>query len=144
MSVRVRRTIEVAAPPEAVWEFISDPELRAGAISVVTDFELDDPDGTAATWYVQLPIPLLDRAATVRTEDVTRRPPEYVKFVGRSKVMNVTGEHTIEETEEGSRLINEFVVEGRLPGVERFFKRNLDSEMENLERSLADHLGLEV
>jgi len=144
MSVRVRRTIDVAAPPEAVWEFIADPELRASAISVVTDFELDDPDGTAATWYVQLPIPLLDRAATVRTEDVTRRPPEYVKFVGRSKVMNVTGEHTIEETEDGCRLINEFVVDGRLPGVERFFERNFDTEMDNLERSLSEYLGVEV
>mgnify|MGYP000014705103 CR=1 FL=1 len=143
MTVRVQRTIEVPAAPERVWEFISDPELRAGAISVVTEFELDDPDGTAATWHVQLPIPLLNRTAKVRTEDVERRPPEYVKFVGRSKVMKVTGEHTIEATDDGSRLINEFVVDGRLPGVERFFKRNLDGELQNLERALEKHLGVE-
>ena len=48
----------------------------------------------------------------------------------------MTGEHTIEATETGSRLVNEFVVDGRVPGVERFFKRNLDGEMENLERAL--------
>lgn len=144
MSVRVRRTIDVGAPPEAVWEFIADPELRASGISVVSDFELEDADGTAATWYVQLPIPLLNRTVAVHTEDVERRPPEYVKFVGRSKVMNVTGEHTIEETADGSRLINEFAVDGRLPGVERFFKKNLDGELENLERTLAEYLGVEV
>jgi carbon monoxide dehydrogenase subunit G len=143
MTVRVQRTIEVPAAPERVWEFISDPELRAGAISVVVDFELDDPDGTAATWHVKLPIPLLNRTAKVRTEDVERRPPEYVKFVGRSKVMKVTGEHTVEATADGARLINEFVVDGRLPGVERFFKRNLDGELENLERALEKHLGVE-
>lgn len=144
MSVRVRRTIEVPASPEAVWEFIANPELRASGISVVTDFELDDPDGTAATWHVQLPIPLVNRTVSVHTEDVERRPPEYVKFVGRSKVMNVTGEHTIEATETGSRLVNEFAVDGKLPGVERFFKRNLDSELDNLELALLDYLEVEV
>jgi len=136
MTVRVERVVSVPVPPERVWEFISVPENRARAISVVTDYELEDDAGKNATWHVQLPIPLLDRAIRVATEDVERRPPEYVRFVGRSKVFDVTGEHEIEATADGSRLTNRFVVDGRLPGVERFFKRNLDRELENLEKTL--------
>jgi len=135
MTVRVRRVFEFDADPETVWEFIADPGKRADAISVVERYEVDKEAGTA-TWHVRLPIPLVNSTARVETEDVAREPPEYVKFVGKSSVLRVTGEHTIEPTESGARLINEFVVDGRVPGVERFFKRNLDAELENLERAL--------
>lgn len=138
MTVRVERTFELAVPPERVWEFIADPERRARSISVVSDFELENEEGTRATWYVDLPIPLLDTSAAVRTEDVERTPPNYVKFVGRSKVMRVTGEHEIQETDGGCRVVNSFVVDGRLPGVERFFERNLDKELQNLETTLRE------
>jgi carbon monoxide dehydrogenase subunit G len=135
MTVRVRRSFDFTAPGERVWEFISDPEKRASAISVVDDYELGD-DGRTATWHVKLPIPLVDSTVRVETEDVERDPPRYVKFVGRSRAMRVTGEHTIETADEGCTLHNEFVVEGKLPGVERFFKRNLDRELTNLEAAL--------
>jgi carbon monoxide dehydrogenase subunit G len=141
MTVRVERRFELSAPCEEVWAFISDPERRARAISVVKDYEITDPEGRSATWHIDLPIPVVRRAARVETEDVERDPPHHVKFVGRSKVMRVTGEHRLEEFEGGCRLVNEFVVDGRLPGVERFFKKNLDGELENLERALRDHLG---
>jgi carbon monoxide dehydrogenase subunit G len=136
MTVRVERVVDVPVSPERVWEFISAPENRARAVSVVTDYELTDETGREATWHVQLPIPLLDRTVRVATEDVERRPPKYVRFTGRSKVFDVTGEHEIGTTDEGSRLTNRFVVDGRLPGVERFFERNLDRELGNLEQSL--------
>ncbi|SFR44146.1 SRPBCC family protein [Halogeometricum limi] len=140
MTVRVRRAFEFDAPPEAVWEFIADPAKRAEAISVVERYEVDEDTGSA-TWHVSLPIPLVKSTAPVETEDVQRDPPRYVKFVGKSKLMRVTGEHTIEETETGSRLVNEFIVDGRLPGVEQFFKRNLDRELENLEAALRAELS---
>ncbi|WP_226481571.1 SRPBCC family protein [Natrinema amylolyticum] len=136
MTVRVDRSFEVAASPERVWEFIADPANRARAISVVQEYSVDDSDGRRVTWQVKLPIPLVRKTVTVNTEDVTRRPPEYVKFVGKSKVMEVTGEHEIVDTEDGTRLENHFVVDGKLPGVEKFFKRNLDSELRNLQRAL--------
>ncbi len=136
MTVRIDRSFEVDASPERVWEFIVDPANRAQAISVVESYSIDDPAGRRATWQVSLPIPLVRKTIAVDTEDVTRRPPEYVKFVGKSKVMDVTGEHEIVETDDGARLQNSFVVDGKLPGVERFFKRNLDSELENLQRAL--------
>ncbi|WP_306057178.1 SRPBCC family protein [Natronococcus wangiae] len=136
MTVRVDRSFEVPAPPERVWEFIADPANRARAISVVQEYSVDDADGRRATWHVELPIPLVRRTVAVETEDVTRRPPEYVKFTGDSTGLTVTGEHVIVETEGGSRLENHFVVDGKLPGVEKFFKRNLDGELENLRREL--------
>ena len=139
MTVRVRRAFEFEAPAERVWEFISDPGKRADAISVVRDYEVD---GNDATWQIDLQLPLVDRTATVETEDIERDEPNYVKFVGRSKVMRVTGEHRIEDTETGCRLHNEFVVDGRLPGVERFFKKRLDAELDNLDAALRRDLEL--
>ncbi|KAB1194587.1 polyketide cyclase [Haloferax sp. MBLA0076] len=139
MTVRVKRTFEFDAPGEDVWEFIADPAKRAGAISVVERFDISD-DGRHATWYLELPIPLVRSTVKVETEDVTVEEPTHVKFVGRSRVMRVTGEHTIEPSEEGCRLVNEFVVDGRLPGVETFFERNLDRELDNLEAALRQEL----
>ncbi len=136
MTVRVERSFELPAPPDRVWDFIADPRNRARSISVVNEFDATDPEGRRVTWHVDLPIPLVRRTVRVDTEDVTRRPPEYVKFVGSSKVMEVTGEHTIVETDDGARLENRFVVDGKLPGVETFFKRNLDDELRNLQRAL--------
>ena len=134
MTVRVRRTFEFDVPPERVWEFISDPGKRAAAISVVRDYDVRDE--RTAIWHIKLPIPIVNTTVSVETEDVTRDPPHHVEFVGRSRVMEVTGTHTVEPTDRGSRLENEFVVEGKLPGVERFFEKNLDRELGNLEDAL--------
>lgn len=135
MTVRVSRTFEFDVDPERVWAFIADPAKRAGAISVVDDYDVGT-NGTA-TWHVRLPIPVIRSTVAVETEEVVHDPPTRVKFVGRSRAVTVTGEHTIEPTDDGgSRLVNEFVVDGKLPGVERYFTRNLDDEMDNLERAL--------
>jgi carbon monoxide dehydrogenase subunit G len=135
MTVRVRRVFEFDAPPETIWDFIADPAKRADAISVVERYDVDEATGET-TWHVRLPIPLVTSTARVETRETARDPPKHVAFVGKSSVFRVTGEHTIEPTDGGTRLVNEFVVDGRLPGVERFFERNFDSELENLERAL--------
>ena len=139
MTVRVERTFELPAEPDRVWDFIADPEKRARPISVVDDFEKTGEN--TARWKVKLPIPVVDRYIDVDTEDEEFDPPRFVKFSGNSKVMFVLGEHELERTEEGTRLITRFVVEGKVPGVERFFKRNLDGEIQNLEQALYDDLG---
>jgi len=140
MTVRVERVVIVPAPREDVWAFIADPEKRARPISVVSDFELAD-DGHAI-WHLRLPIPLVDRTIRVDTEDKRFEPPEYVEFVGRSKVMRVVGEHELEAVENGTRLTNRFVVDGKVPGVERFFKRNMEREFDNLENAIYEELGI--
>ncbi|MFB6169617.1 MAG: CoxG family protein [Haloarculaceae archaeon] len=142
MTVRVERAIELPVEPEAVWAFIVDPEKRAGAISVVDSFE--QTGERTARWHIRLPVPLVRKTVTVDTEDVDVEPPRYVRFVGRSKVMRVQGEHELEATEEGTRLTNRFVVDGKLPGVERFFEKNLDAELDNLEQAIGEELGVRV
>ncbi len=136
MTVRVERTFDLEVSPENVWEFIADPEKRASTISVVADYE--QTGEYSSIWHIKLPIPFLDTTVPVRTEDVERDPPRYVKFVGRSSALRVTGEHEIQETDTGSRLVNRFTVEGKVPGVERFFKKNLDAELDNLEAALRE------
>lgn len=141
MTVRVERTFDLSASPDRVWEFIADPGKRASAISIVADWTIDDGD---ATWYLELPIPLIKQTVPVRTRDVEREEETRVKFVGKSAVMHVTGEHELIPTESGTRLVNRFVVEGRVPGVERFFKHNIDSELDNLRDALERHLAAEA
>ena len=134
MTVRIERTFKLAVPPEQVWAFIADPGKRAEPISVVESFEIHDD--THATWHIALPIPFVDRTIAVETEDTERDPPTHVEFVGRSRVLRVVGEHDLEPVDGGTRLRNRFTVEGKMPGVERFFKRNLDDELDNLEDAI--------
>lgn len=140
MTVSVERVFEIAAPPEEVWAVIADPEKRARPISVVERFETTG-DRTAV-WHVSLPIPRLNRTIRVETEDIEIDEPEYVRFVGRSKAMDVRGEHTLEAIESGTRVTNRFTVDGRFPGVERYFKRKLDAELSNLEAAINEELDL--
>ncbi len=142
MTVRVERTIEVTAPVERVWDFIADPAKRAGAISVVEDYEVHDQG--RATWHVRLPIPVVSRTIAVETTERSRDPPNSVSFEGRSRVFHVIGEHEFEPTDDGTRLTIRFVVDGKLPGVERFFESRLDDELANLEGALRADLGVEA
>jgi carbon monoxide dehydrogenase subunit G len=138
MTVTVERSFDVEAPIETVWEVLSDPESRAKAISVVKDYEIRD-DRTI--WHIRIPLPLTNRTIAVKTRDVERDPPRYVKFVGESDIMRVTGEHELTETEDGCRVTVVFVVDGRIPGVEKFFERNIDGEIENIKKAVTDFIG---
>lgn len=140
MTARVERVFEIPASPEDVWAVIADPEKRARPISVVEGFETTG-DRTAV-WHVSLPIPGLNRTIRVETEDVEIEAPTFVRFVGRSKAMDVRGEHALAATEAGTRLTNRFTVDGRFPGVERYFKRKLDGELANLEAAIREELGV--
>lgn len=141
MTVRVERVFDIPVPPEGVWSVIADPKTRAESISVVEEYETTG-DRTAV-WHVSLPIPRVDRTIRIETEDIERDEPEYVKFTGRSKAMYVQGEHELEPTDEGTRLTNRFVVDGRLPGVETYFKRKLDDELANLEAVVLESVDTE-
>ncbi|MEF8809090.1 SRPBCC family protein [Natronomonas sp.] len=140
MVADVERTFEVEAPIEKVWELIADPTKRAEAISVVESYS---DEGDEFIWHLELPIPVINETVTVRTQDIRRTPPEYVKFVGRSKVMEVTGEHILESTDTGCRVTNRFVVNGKVPGVEKFFQKRIDEEIDNLFDMLEDELVAE-
>lgn len=142
MTVQVEHAAVLPAPIEDVWSFISDPEKRAGAISVVERYELDAPETGAATWYISLPVPVIGGTLAVETEVRNEDPPTGVTFVGRSSAMRVQGEHELESVDGGTRLTNRFVVDGRIPGVERFFEQRLEVELRNLLEAIVMDLGL--
>jgi carbon monoxide dehydrogenase subunit G len=129
MTVEVERFFDVETSQAEVWALLASDENRARAIEVVDRFE---EEGEETLWHVKLPGPLSSRTMAVRTWDLQRDPPRYVKFVGRSKAMDVTGEHELTEREGGCRVRNRFVVDGKIPGVERFFQRNIDDEIDNI------------
>ncbi len=134
MTTRVERSFDIAVPPQEVWEFIADPKKRADAISVVAGWR---DEGDSFVWDVSLPIPFVRKTVSVRTRDIERVKGERVQFEGDSSVMRVTGEHELTPLEDGgTRVVNRFVVDGKLPGVEAFFNRNLDDELGNLEDAL--------
>lgn len=137
MTARVEREFTVDASPEAVWEFISDPGNRARAISVVDRFETH---GDTATWHIALPIPLVSKTVRVRTKTVTLEAPDYVRFEGNSSVFDVLGEHRMSAADGTTTITNTFTVDGHVPGVETFFERHLDGEIDNLEAALRTHL----
>lgn len=138
MTASIERVFDIPAPPEDVWGIIADPEKRARPISVVTEFETTG-DRTAI-WHVSLPIPGIKRTIRVETEDIEIDEPNYVQFIGKSKAMDVRGEHLLEATETGTQITNRFRVDGRLPGVETYFKRKLDDELANLEAFVREEL----
>lgn len=137
MTTTVERTYDVPATPEEVWALISDPALRAEAISIVRQFYADDDE---MVWRIGLPIRAIPGTVEVRTHDVERDPPRYVRFVGRSRVMDVEGTHEIEPTDDGCLVHNRFVVDGRFPGVESYFERHIDDEIDNLLQTVADRI----
>lgn len=142
MTVEVERAFDVEAPITAVWEILSDEEARAKTISVVQSYDLrSGGEHSEVVWHLSLPIPVVRSTIAVRTRDVERDPPRYVKFAGTSKVMTVTGEHELRETDTGCHVVNRFIVDGKVPGVERFFERNIDGEMENFRESILDSLA---
>lgn len=141
MTTVVERSFRVDAPPEAIWELIADPTLRASAISVVDSYE---QVGDEMRWYLRMPIRAIPGTVTVRTRDVEREPPRFVRFVGTSRIMDVEGEHEITETDDGSVVRNKFTVEGKFPGVERFFERNIDDEIRGMIEEVAVQLSIDA
>ncbi|MEF8771905.1 CoxG family protein [Halodesulfurarchaeum sp.] len=137
MTARVERAFSVSAPPETVWEFIADPANRARAISVVDQFDTDE---NTTTWHISLPIPVVSKTIRVRTRTVELTPPEYVRFEGNSRIFDVLGEHRVVPEGDTTKIVNTFTVDGHAPGVEGFFRRNLDGEIKNLEQTLLDYL----
>ncbi|MFB6086297.1 MAG: CoxG family protein [Halodesulfurarchaeum sp.] len=137
MTVRVERRFSVEAPPEAVWAFLEDPANRARAIDLVDRFKIE---GETTVWHLDLPLPGVGKLLTVETRTVDRRPPTFVSFEGRSPVFDVTGHHRIEQTGTGTAVDTQFEVTGRVPGAERFFKRQFPAEIDNLETELWEAL----
>lgn len=138
MTVEVERSFDVETSIDEVWNLLADERKRAQVISFVETFDVRD-DGVV--WNLRVPIPLVDRTVAVKTQDIERDPPRFVKFVGQSKIMQVTGEHELTEIAGGTRVRSKFVVDGTVPGVETFFERNFDEELANIRRAVEDSVA---
>lgn len=142
MAVTITRTFEVNGHDcQSVWEFISNPERRADALGVVDDYEVLGTEPNRELWQLKIPIPLITGTVSVRTREVEREEGSHVKFRGRSKIMEIYGEHHLTEIDEGCRIDNKFRVNGKVPGIETFFKSNIGDEIDNLETELLNYLG---
>ncbi|MFW6458622.1 MAG: SRPBCC family protein [Halodesulfurarchaeum sp.] len=137
MTVSIERDFVVDGSPESVWSFLQDPENRARAISLVDRFEVE---GETTIWHLDVPIPGSRQTLSVRTRPIDRKPPESVSFEGQSSVFDVVGEHRIHSADGKTTVHNRFEVAGKVPGVERIFKRRFDGEIANLERELTAFL----
>ena len=137
MTTIVERTYAVEGSPEVGWELIADPGLRARAISVVERFEERDDE---TIWHLTIPVRAIPGTITVRTRDIERNPPTYVRFRGESRTMTVEGEHELTATEDGCTIRNRFEVQGKLPGVERYFEREFDTEIRNMMQTIIAEL----
>lgn len=135
--MEVERTAELGAAPHEVWELISDPAERAGAISFVKDYEVRNDE---ATWHVELPIPLLRPRIDLETRDVEKDPLRYVKLIGRSRLLELTGEHWLEPIEGGTRLTVRVRAEAGAPLVEKFMRKKLEDEVDDLLDTLRRRL----
>ena len=141
MVVEVERTYQVDAPCEEVWEALSDPDNRAQSISIVESYEQRGDD---YIWQLSLPIPVVRGTMAVKTRDIERDPPRFVRFKGKSKVMHVTGEHELTPVENGCEARSTFIVDGKLPGIETFFERNVDEEIQNILQKATEAISIEL
>lgn len=146
MTTAVEREAIVDIDVETVWDLLADPEQRAAAIGIVEDHEVidDSGDGDEIRWHVSIPVSMIDETIAVRTHETEKRPPEYVEYVGESSVLSMTGEHELEPTEEGARVRNRFTVESSIPGVESYFERTIEDEIDNLIDFVVERTGATV
>ncbi len=111
----VTRSIEIDAPVEKVFEFVSDPQRRALAMAaaldsntVVTDVETS-PEGTVTSWkwtarfllpFTRFLLPVGYHAVATRTEHIANR-----RIVEKhSTVTKDVDAFTFERSENGTRL----------------------------------------
>jgi carbon monoxide dehydrogenase subunit G len=76
-----------AAPPERVFELLTDPDVIAGALPGVRSHRVVDDDHWEAK--VKPPLPLFP-AVTVKMAVVERRPPTHAAVRARARGIDIT------------------------------------------------------
>lgn len=135
--VRVRRTFEIDAPRDQVWEFISNPDNRAKFLSSVKGYRVLSED--EVEWDIGLPV--IGATIKFRTRDVEKIEGEKVVFEGSHSVVSLRGVHELHDTENGVKVDVLFEVKSGVPGVERAFKRRFDKEIQEFRRVLVSEVS---
>ena len=86
--MRVEGTREFAAPREAVFAALTDPQLVAEAIPLVGNLQVQDRD----RWSAEVKVPLVARAPKIRLqfEILERREPEHAQLQAHGKSMGTS------------------------------------------------------
>jgi carbon monoxide dehydrogenase subunit G len=138
--VRVEESIEIARPPEEVWEFIADPANDPRWCSKVKSVE---PSGDRRWQVMHKPVPM--RAAIELTvEHVELEPPTRLTMREEDDASTVSVEYRLDPTATGTRFTQ--VTEGewkRLPRLlhktfERGVSRDVRGQLRALKKTLED------
>ncbi len=96
-----------AARRETVWRVMNDPEKMAELMPGVQSFDVADDRHWRAN--VKIPLGLGSLAMTIDFEKTEIRPPEYsslhAKGNGVGAMLDMTTSFTLEELEEGTRML---------------------------------------
>jgi len=129
--MRFEKTIEIDAPPQRVWDVLSDLEAWPRRIETVDEVELLTPAPITAGSRVRLKQPKLPEG----TWDVTIwDAPSYFEWTQRTGGITSVAGHRVEAVGEGrARLTLTLDMRGFLIPVMLLFYRGLTNRYMNLE-----------
>jgi carbon monoxide dehydrogenase subunit G len=124
-----------AAPPERVFEVLTDPHVIARALPGVRSHQVIDDDHWEAK--VKPPLPLFP-AVTVRMEVIDRRPPTHAGLRAQSRGIDITSTFDLSEEDGGTlmRWRTDVHVTGGGHGLEGVARHQAERTLDEVERSL--------
>lgn len=134
--MRLERTVDIAAPPEAVFAILVDVERWPEWTSSVTEARKLDPGDLAIGSRVELAQPRLSRMTWTVTE---LEPGRGFAWTARSSGVRSVANHRIEPTASGSRVTLSVEQDGFMtwlmrPFIKRIGERYIEAEAEGLKR----------
>lgn len=124
-----------AAPPERVFELLTDPDVIAGALPGVRSHRVVDEDHWEAK--VKPPLPLFP-AVTVKMEVIDRRPPTHAGLRAHARGIDITStfDLTDEDGETVMRWRTDVHVTGGGHGLEGIARHQAERTLDAVERAL--------
>lgn len=119
--MRIEKRFRVAATPDRIWSFITNPELVAPCIPGCQDVEVIEPGRYRASIKVQ--VGPISAAFSVSIEARELRPPQFAEYAiqgdegGKASRLSATSRLTIsqlEDTECEVTYASEISISGRL------------------------------
>jgi carbon monoxide dehydrogenase subunit G len=124
-----------AAPPQRVFDLLTDPDVIAGALPGCRSHSVVDEDHWEAK--VKPPLPLFP-AVTVRMEVIERRPPTHAGLRAHARGIDITSmfDLTADGDETVMRWRTDVHVTGGGHGLEGIARRQAEHTLDVVERAL--------
>jgi carbon monoxide dehydrogenase subunit G len=94
---------EVEAPIDAVWSILTNPKMHTHCIPGLLACEVTGPNTTL--WIMEFRIGPLIKKVEMHSTTVKEDPPNYGKWVGEAKGIQMSGEVELRETASSGTLI---------------------------------------